>query len=610
VKALQIGRETVFFDRRANMDAPPNSLKMRYPSFWALDSEFLMSGRAKAPEDVHSVQFSNGDVENTVMLENAEDLKDWLNAHAFIKDVYAFVALPDIASIEEWLGKKCVSYHFRGVQLIGYVKYRNAKFHVYDARPLLQNFGLRRLEDCGRVVGFPKLKKPEWLGLRAWCNQAEHEAFVEYAKADAIITSRIVKWLFDNFGANPKLHASAGSLAAFEFAFPKRLNRVKGLGVVLSPLERMVKNSSYAGRSEGFTVGYTPNVTYNDVRSLYPCSIVATRALQIVGAVECRSSDLALAKHDCFGWVEGVFEVPNSRWDGLPLRGVNNFYAVGVISGFFHTFDLAASHARPLAVSHAYKPVFSSDSFDLARHNRYACMLIKRLERRLNPNENMLAKAVLNATYGKLGASHPISQKSNFFAYSTILAHSHFVMSRLFDSCPSDVLAMDTDSIFSHADMSGQHFELTDGEHTIPISMDAKGCGDLAFFRSKNYILKSHDGSEFVVGRHGWMYFYEDFLKLFDGSVKELLTRADIKHTLLTRQKEALKMAKGRWRTKPVRLDLAKIKALLNADKKRRRDTYDSYGLVMNRQNCDSKAWCFEDLTAMKSENPLNFPLL
>jgi hypothetical protein len=169
---------------------------------------------------------------------------------------------------------------------------------------------------------------------------------------------------------------------------------------------------------------------------------------------------------------------------------------------------------------------------------------------------------------------------------------------------------MDTDSIFSESDMTGKHFDLTDGERSIPIMMDAKGRGDLAFFRSKNYILKSRDGSEPVVGRPHWFYFYEDYLKLFDGSVTELLTRQDIKHTLLTREKEALKLAKGRWRTKPVRLDLAKIKALLFADMKRRRPTYDSYQLVIEKRCSSSEAWRYEDLMRMKNENPLNFPLM
>ena len=100
----------------------------------------------------------------------------------------------------------------------------------------------------------------------------------------------------------------------------------------------------------------------------------------------------------------------------------------------------------------------------------------------------------------------------------------------------------------------------------------------------------------YVVGRHGWQYFYEDFLKLQDGSITELETRIDIKHTLLTRVKEAQKLATGRWRTKPVTLTLEKIKSLLKADLKRKRGNNDSYGLVMEHRSEPSQAWSYTDL--------------
>jgi hypothetical protein len=155
--------------------------------------------------------------------------------------------------------------------------------------------------------------------------------------------------------------------------------------------------------------------------------------------------------------------------------------------------------------------------------------------------------------------------------------------------------------------MIGKYFELTDGEHSIPIKMDVKGKGDLAFFRSKNYIMKTPNG-EYVYGRHGWTYFLEDFLKLYEGNVTELTSRKDIKHTLLTREREALKMAKGRWRTKIVTLNLEKLKILLSADIKRKRTNYDSYQLVMERKNASSQAWNYEEIMGMDTRNPLGYP--
>ena len=561
----------------------------------AFDSEFLMSGRANHPEDLQSVQFSFGTPESSVVLETPEALKTWLHNHKHTKVCYGFVVHPDLGSVGEWIGAEHVSYRSRGSQLVGTIRYGGTNITVYDARPLLQNFGLRRLEDCGKIVGYPKLHKPDWLGLRCWESEKEHQDFIEYAKADAVISSLIVSWLKDHFGADPSVHASAGTLAGKLFSLPRRLSRLKKT-VRLSPLERVVKDGCFAGRSEGFVTGYTPNAVYNDVKSLYPVCLVATGALGVMGAEPCDPRDLSVDRaldNPNYGWIEGVFETYNDMW-GLPLRGTNNFYATGRVQGLYHTFDLAAAKAEVLYVAHAYRPTFATVMPDA--HDAYRDMLMRRLDGSMSEDEKRFSKAVLNSLTGKLGQSHPISTTSNFFAYSTVLAHSHLVMSQLFDRCPSKILAMDTDSIFSTSDMTGQHFTISG----LPLFVEAKGKGDLAFFRSKNYILKGE--GEPVYGRHGWLYFLEDFFKLLDGP-SEILTRADIKHTLLTRQREAQKMARGRWRTKPVTLELPKIKALLWADLKRNRQTYDSYQLLLDHKNRDSTAWRYEDIMSMDLGN-------
>lgn len=590
--------------------------KMKYRSatstIWAFDSEFLMSGRAGHGEDIQSVQFSDGSLGNSVVCESSADLKAWLASHRHVKVLYAFVLLPDAASVGEWLGDcdcvKHIRFKYRGSQLTAKLAYRGFNAQLYDSRPLLQSFAVRRLEDAGRIVEFPKLPKPSWLGLRHWRNTAEHDAFHAYALADAVITARVVKWMRDNFHADPATHASSGTLARDVFNLPKRLGRLKKT-VVLPPLERAVRSVCFAGRNDGFVTGFTPNVAYNDAKNLYGVDICVTRALEIVDAEPCGIKDLSVDPNTAlddtrFGWVEGAFETHLDLW-GLPLRGRNNFYATGVVSGLFHTFDLIAAKAEVLSVAHCYRPKFTHSN----AHTTATKMLLDYLENRTKTKiEATYNKALLRSISGKLGQSHPIARTSNFFAYSTVLAHSHAVMSRLFDKCPTPILAMDTDSIFTQSDMSGKWFELSDGEHTIPVILDCKGKGDLSFFRAKTYILKGID--DCVFGRHGWQYFLEDFLRLADGSVTKLETRQDIKHTLLTRQREAQKMAKGRWFTKPVTLSLEDLKCLLKADLKRRREDGDSYGLVMQKKNCLSRAWNFEELMQMRAENPLDFPTI
>ncbi|HEX9678684.1 hypothetical protein [Nitrososphaera sp.] len=572
-----------------------------------------MSGRANKPEDTQSVQFSNGD--KVFVIEGTDELKRWLDNHHHIKRMYSFVLLPELGSLVSWLGKEHVEAKYLGAQLRAHVTYRGFNCWFYDTRPLLNSFGLYKLEDCGEVVGTPKLDRPAWLGMRHWQNEQEHDGFVRYSGQDALITSKIVGWLHENFGIDPAEYATSGTWSKTEFRLPRRLQLRKKTAIV-PPLERMVKNICFAGRSECFVNGYSPNVVYNDVRSLYPTSIAATRALEITGAVPCGEDEVVIGDPERFGWLEGVFETNNDMW-GLPLRGKNNFYATGIITGLYHSFDLTAAKAKPVHIARTFKPTFTDDD---KMHGKYVGLLISRLDGKMTEIEKMGAKALLNSTYGKLGQAIPvIAPTSNFFAFSTILAHSHFTMSRLFDACATPILGTDTDSIFSPSDMSGKHFELTDGENSIPITLDVKGKGDLVYFRSKSYILLNEDQQEqlrnnqrvegAVFGRHGWQYFKEDFFKLFDGTVTELHTRKDIKHTLSTREKEALKLEIGRWRTKPETLVLAKIKDLLKVDTKRMRDIYDSYGLVMSHKSAASKAWPMNDIVEMQ-DDMLAYPRL
>jgi hypothetical protein len=461
--------------------------------------------------------------------------------------------------------------------------------------PLLVNFGLRRLADVGDVVRVPKLDKPAFLGLRRWKSPEEYEAFKQYALTDAIITSRATKWLIEENGCDPRVHASAGGLAAEYFSFPKRHRRSHGR-ILMPPIERAITQNTAAGRNEMFVTGYTPNAYYNDVKSLYPCSIFATRALTISGVEPCEPDDLTISPNlneKGFGWLVGSFETQNKMW-GLPIVARQVTYVVGKVTGMFHTFDLSAAKAKPLWIAKAYRPTYDRDR--QPQQHRFDDMLLKRIEGKFDEREARYSKAVLNSTYGKLGQSHPEALTTNYPAFSTILAHSHLVMSTLFDRCSTPILGMDTDSVFSASDMSGSHGDLTNGELTLPIIMEVKGEGELASFRAKTYMIREQGKPIRVYGRHAWHYFIEDYFKLWKYPDLPFMTRIDVKHTLKTRQKAALKLPLGFWSEKPVSLTRVKVSELLKADLKRARRTYDSYSLFEQRKSETSQPYVMEDL--------------
>jgi hypothetical protein len=569
-------KEAVYMDG----ESPNNTV------FWGFDTEFLPTGKTGDPTSVHSVQFSNGHNEH-YFLETPAQLKRWLDGHrCTVKEVFGFNMLCDLGAVKEWLPPSSVRVvKYRG-KLIGTIRYSRARIHAYDTRPLLTNFGLRRLADIGDFLGVPKLLKPHFLGLQKWSDEEEHRAFRDYALNDAVITSRAAQWLISQ-GVDPRIHASAGTLASEYFDFPKRHERRKAR-IQIPPIERAIGQNTSAGRSEAFHTGFIRNVTYNDVKSLYPCSIFTTRALMIDHLEPCDPKELAISRNandNRFGWMVGFFKTKNKNW-GLPIQAKNVTYVTGYVNGLFHTFDLAAADAQLLTVSKAYRPVFNPAR--KPAHLNFADLLAQRLNGKLDANRSGFAKAVLNSTYGKLGQSHPEAATTNYLAYSTILAHSHLIMSNLFNKCPTPILGMDTDSIFSQRDMSGTYDDLSDGDASIPLIMEVKGRGDLAMFRAKTYMMREEGKPIRVYGRHTWNYFVEDYFRLWENIEYPLETRIEVKHTLKTQDKQALSLPLGFWVKKPVKLTKEKISALLQADSKRLRPTLESFNLFLERESAPS----------------------
>jgi hypothetical protein len=74
------------------------------------------------------------------------------------------------------------------------------------------------------------------------------------------------------------------------------------------------------------------------------------------------------------------------------------------------------------------------------------------------------------------------------------------------------------------------------------------------------------------------------------------MTRIDVKHTLKTRQKEALRLPLGFWCKKPVELTREKVCELLQADVKRKRENYDSYSLFEQRKNVSSEPYIMDEI--------------
>jgi hypothetical protein len=126
--------------------------------------------------------------------------------------------------------------------------------------------------------------------------------------------------------------------------------------------------------------------------------------------------------------------------------------------------------------------------------------------------------------------------------------------------------------------------------------MEVKGKGELASFRAKTYMMRQEGKPITVYGRHVWNYFIEDYFRLWDNPEVPFTTRIQIKHTLKTKQKSALKLPLGFWNEKPVNLTREKLCDLLKADEKRVRNSPDSFTLFEQRKSQASQPYILKDI--------------
>ncbi len=281
-----------------------------------------------------------------------------------------------------------------------------------------------------------------------------------------------------------------------------------------------------------------------------------------------------------------------------------------------------AAKATIVSVSKCMKPAFCYSP----EHDHYADTTQSRVAKLASGRDKVRLKAVNNSLSGKLGQGDiedlkrkPASTTTNYPAYQHHLAYSHLVMSRLMDKCHSmggQVLAMDTDSIFSTVNMEGVHWRFATEGKSVIFRMDVKAHGDLAMFGSKRYIMKlskeymtAHPMEDddsmtkgYATAHHAWIYRYEDFYKLFEAP-DFIDTRRDIKSTIDTNNSAMNDYVKGRWKSNPVQLSFEGLSEYCRADIKRVREgdlrsdgTQDSYSLVRDRRKAVSRAWNFQTL--------------
>ena len=325
-----------------------------------------------------------------------------------------------------------------------------------------------------------------------------------------------------------------------------------------------------------------------------------------------------------FGWILGDFRTDDDLW-ALPIRGRNNnWYLTGQFDRFlYHTLDLEASSVEILKIRHVFLPVFSNKEDKFTNSMRMYEELARRklLGEYKDEIEKACIKNTLNAASGYLGRSHPtVGLETNPAAYSTVLAQSHLDMSRIFHRyhTPNHPIEYtDTDSFFWYQPVNTTFetvypypnlpFQVIE---SFPINIVVKG-------ESRIEGIQIHRGKMYFQNPEsyacaGWKPYRDDYRRICEELPTTTTVQIQVSRRWRTKDHRAARLKTGRWYIAEDKYNLAKLKQLFRADKKRRRETYDSYQLCLDNEKRSSRAWTLDEYsgyaTTYVASTPSNNP--
>ena len=663
----------------------------RVPVCWGIDSEGLASGTEMQSDDIHIVTVCPGNDESRgKAFKSGTDFRKWynsLNSHARPKRFYSFTLPYEYGTMLGWellnINEPHQPWTDQPLNLfyINPLNTTQGKIPVIDTRAyfgqILQDkrssANLKALgEEMSHHYGIDahKYDNPmeEAFGLRKPTPE-ELRLLVRYGIRDAYIAALAGRWIEENilngwlagkdvdiedlisWGTIAKQYLDLPTLAEYRYTNPETRRRVLGFKNAWN--YQIMNHAIFAGRSEAFWTGNIGQVYYCDVSSLYPCSIVQSQAMRIkaiekippdhwdrlFGKVTWRRFYEAIGKP--YGWIKGTFRTSDDLW-GLPTRCARDededenglvIYATGTVHGLYHTLDLEASNAEVLQVEYAMTPVFddNADSKFNTSADLYEKLLYSRLYTKLDPIEETCLKFTLNAASGKEGEHHHgISTSTNPPAYSTLLAQSHLIMSRIMHTYhrPPDnpIYYTDTDSIFVHDRVEGTIGYLEPYPNLpyheiekLPLKIKVKGTTrpeGCVIFRNKMYYQSAEDigrGLKYSQARGGWKGDPKDYVNIVENKLTTATVHTQVTRKWKTRDKKAAILKTGRWYTMKEQWNLPKIKRIFRADYKRNRTPtgkdpsradYDSYQLHLDDEMRPSQAWRYDQVLDLQETLP------
>lgn len=304
--------------------------------------------------------------------------------------------------------EKKFKYCWRGSNLL------QGKTYVYKGKPTINqkhkgckicfidsgNYGFLSVERMGKIIGLPKLDKPEFLGKKPK-NKYERVILETYNIRDSEITYKFTKFLYEAFedlGATPKITIASTSMSIFKNCYLKDVYFQQPLNLILEQFE-----CYFGGRVECFKRGEVRNYKLYDVNSLYPAMMCKTFPNPNKWRISYKNEITHVKLYEGSSHVK-VF-VPEMKYPPLPFRTEKGkvIFPFGTWEGWFTHVDLRYALSLGCVIQKVYKTIYYTETctpFKEFVNDLY----IKRMEykKQGSPMEYVV-KILMNSLYGKFG---------------------------------------------------------------------------------------------------------------------------------------------------------------------------------------------------------------
>ena len=309
---------------------------------------------------------------------------------------------------------------FRGSHLLfakTYLKYNEFQRKPHKNAGLLTfidtgNYAMLSVDKLGKILKFPKLNKPEFLGKKPK-NQIEWDELIRYNMRDSEISARALDFLFKSFhklGASCRPTIASTSMSLFKNKYLK----TDYFRHSVPDLDDEFK-AYYGGRTEVFERGLFRDLNYYDVNSMHP---YVMKEFKYPNPNSIRKT--TFNKLDYVYAYEGVSRViisaPYSDYPLLPYRCDDKLlFPTGTFEGWYTHIELI----RALDLGYTIKKVIKTIYFkETCRPFEDFVSDLYKLRQDYKSKDNSMELAVkllLNSLYGKFAQGY--RNKDNWIPY-------------------------------------------------------------------------------------------------------------------------------------------------------------------------------------------------